>query len=71
MQGMCCSNLLKGKASCPMCNENVKPATCGFVGCAWMYDGRKLAPDGDTYSSSSWQVCCSALCVAEHRSLTR
>ena len=57
VQGMSCFNLLQDMACCPMCQAEVKPVTCAFVGCAWMYDGRKLGPDGARQSSSSsWQV---------------
>ena len=57
VQGLSCFHLLQDTACCPMCQGKVKPGTCAFVGCAWMYDGRKLGPDGAIEScSSSWQV---------------
>ena len=43
---MCAFNLLKDEACCPMCYKAIKPITCGFQRCAWMYDGRKLGKDG-------------------------
>ena len=56
-QGLTSFNLLADKAHCPMCREAVQPATCAFMGCAWMYDGRKSGPDGQLECcSSDWQV---------------
>ena len=57
LQGMCSFNLLQDKACCPMCQQDVKPVACALVGCAWMYDGRKVGRNGAVdYVSSDWQV---------------
>ena len=57
VQGLSWFTLLQDTACCPMCQGKVRPVTCAFVGCAWMYDGHKLGPDGAIEScSSSWQV---------------
>ena len=57
VQGMCSFNMLRDTASCPMCSQSFKPVTCAFMDCAWLYDGRKLGPDGAVAScSSEWQV---------------
>ena len=57
MQGLSSFNLLADKACCPICREASKPATCAFVGCAWMYDGCKLGSEGQPeYCHSDWQV---------------
>ena len=46
-----------GHLCCPICNKDVKPVTCAFVGCAWMYDGRMLGANDNIIScSSDWQV---------------
>ena len=57
VQGMCSFNLLQDKACCPICRNAVKPVTCAFVGCAWLFDGRKLGPNGSIIcTSSDWKV---------------
>ena len=57
LQGMCCFSLLADVAYCPLCQQSIIPTTCAFVGCAWMYDGRKLEPDNSvTCCSSEWEV---------------
>ena len=62
LQGWSSFNLLQEQAYCPMCHEAVTPVTCAFRGCAWMYDGRKLGPDGQLECcSSDWQA---STCVA-------
>ena len=54
---MCAFNLLRDIASCPLCHKRVQPKTCAFVGCAWMFDGRKKGFDGAAVPcSSDWQV---------------
>ena len=64
MQGLSSFNLLADKACCPICREASKPATCAFVGCAWMYDGCKLGSDGQPecchsdWQASSYQLVC-------------
>ena len=56
-QGLACFNLLRDKTCCPECDSEIRPVTCAFVGCAWMYDGRKMGPDGVIQCcSSDWQV---------------
>ena len=57
MQGFSSFNLEQDKACCPMCQEETKPSTCAFIGCAWMYDGCKLDSEGQPEPcSSDWQV---------------
>ena len=54
---MCSFSLLQDKARCLRCFQIVQAETCAFVGCAWLFDGRKLGPDGSiTCCSSDWQV---------------
>ena len=65
VQGFCCFNLLQDAAKCPLCSEKIEAITCAFVGCAWMFDGRKLGPEGATVCcSSEWQVSLTAVIVA-------
>ena len=58
VQGLCSFNLLQDKAHCPICCTEIEPVSCGFVGCAWLYDGCKQGPGGTLICcSSDWQVC--------------
>ena len=58
VQDMCCFNLLRDKACCPLCSVEVPPITCAFTSCTWLYDGCKMEADGSiTSCSSDWQVC--------------
>ena len=62
VQGFCCFNLLQDAAQCPSCSEKIEAVTYAFVGCAWMFGGRKLGPDGATICcSSDWQVSLTAV----------
>lgn len=45
-KGMDTWSLLADIAQCPMCCNPVQPTTCGYMGCAWSFDGRKISPTG-------------------------
>ena len=41
---------------CPACKKQIKAITCGFTACKWMFEGRKLKPDGSSVDiMSSWK----------------
>ena len=66
VQGMHAFNLIRDTASCPMCHNGIKPVICAFRGCAWLYEGRKLGPDGTiTHCSSDWEVRSCAAAVPD------
>jgi Ubiquitin family len=45
------SYVLGSSCACPQCGTSVQPVTCGFAGCFWRYDGRKV---GGQSEQSPW-----------------
>ena len=41
--------------NCPICNQYVKPITCGFNNCEWRYIGLKETKNGIERVESDWQ----------------
>ena len=50
-------NVAQAVHDCPACKGRIKATTCGFSGCQWMFEGRKVMPDGSSVDIvSSWRV---------------
>lgn len=44
---------LKEDVHCPLCKVGIRPLTCGFRKCLWMFEGRKMGP-GKVDVASQW-----------------
>lgn len=47
-------NILLEHVECPSCRKRVSATTCGFLGCEWMFEGRKRGVSSDVVSE--WTV---------------
>ena len=48
-------NHTRPETNCPICDEHVKPVTCGFNNCQYRYISIKETKDSTVYEKSNWK----------------